>query len=99
MDINHGSMVTLNEGVFVNSRKGYPFPVLSITNDVLRMRGEVKITSLSAVVGTKLPSGSFGTYIGTTPVKTPRGAVKSFHTVLIGNGKYLLDDPKLIKIV
>lgn len=97
-EISVGSGVVFISSMLVEVKKGYPLKVVERHHF-----GQPPLGREAFVEGT------FGVYLGMTPVKMRRAGTSSrvegdvvareFRTFLIGHNKYLLDDPNLIRAV
>lgn len=108
-EISQGSPITFATAAKVVPSPGFPLPVLkkAEATPVLTMTGPVTYANIPG--GPQLPQGTFAVYLGMTTVKMKRSAGSShiegnvvdraFRTVLVGQNKYLLDDPNMIRVV
>ena len=108
-EISQGSPITFAIAAKVVPSPGFPLPVLKKADatPVLTMTGPVTYANIPG--GAQLPQGTFAVYLGMTTVKMKRSAGSShiegnvvdraFRTVLVGQNKYLLDDPNIIRAV
>lgn len=106
-EISEGSPLVFIIEASAHVSKGFPFPVLK-RHDGPIIVGPVTY-GMYPLSAEKFQQGTFAVYLGMTSVKMKRSGSSShvegnvvdraFRTVLIGQNKYLLDDPNMIKIV
>jgi hypothetical protein len=108
-EISQGSPLAFATAAKVVPSPGFPLPVLKKAEGtpVLTMSGPVTYANIPG--GEQLPQGTFAVYLGMTSVKMKRSVGAShiegnvvdraFRTVLVGQNKYLLDDPNIIRAV
>ena len=108
-EISQGSPITFATAAKVVPSPGFPLPVLkkAEATPVLTMTGPVTYANIPGTA--QLPQGTFAVYLGMTTVKMKRSVGSShiegnvvdraFRTVLVGQNKYLLDDPNMIRVV
>ena len=92
-EISQGSALLTSDLMVFARYHGFPLPVLTPPRDDASLRGDRII-----------PADTFGVYIGMTNVKmvSKDGTSlidRAWRTVLIGQNKYLLANPNLIKAV
>lgn len=108
-EISQGSPVTFITPATVVPTIGFPLPVLKKADGKtpLNMTGPVMYGAIPSAE--QLQQGTFAVYLGMTSVKMKRSAAatrvegnvvdRAFRTVLVGQNKYLLDDPNMIRNV
>ena len=105
-EISQGSPIIIVAAADISSIHGFPLPVLKKQMEV---SGGTSSSHVTFPLGNQLSSGTFAVYLGMTTVKMKRAGNHSpsegnmidraFRTVLVGQNKYLLDDPNMIQAV
>jgi hypothetical protein len=108
-EINQGSPITFVIEATIIQSKGFPLPLLKKAKltPIRTVGGPVTYAALPG--SDQLPQGTFAVYLGMTSVKMKRAGNSShvegnvvdraFRTILVGQNKYLLDDPNMIRTV
>jgi len=108
-EINQGSPITFVIEATIVQSKGFPLPLLKKAKLTPIFTAGAPVTYAALPGSDQLPQGTFAVYLGMTTVKMKRSTGSShvegnvvdraFRTILVGQNKYLLDDPNMIRTV